>query len=289
MAVSPINHQKTVEQIIEESSKSTGTRNTGELGKDDFLNLLITQLRYQDPLNPTEDKEFIGQMAQFSSLEQMKNMNSSFSSVKAFNLIGKNVTALITDAKNNTKVVEGEVTSVKIKSGEAFVVVRDQDIPVDKITDVTESTNSLGENIASYTNLIGFDASGVVYDPSNGNIVGVNGVVTEIEKGVYEDYAVMDGVRVTISDINNNVKSSDPNYKKNYLAAHKGEVDSVYVEDRSRNVKVPVEAVLRDYNITPDGNITATLDKLRVPVESISNIKPVQQENLSTPDTSTLL
>lgn len=278
MAVNSISHQKTIQQIIDESSKSTSNRETGELGKDDFLNLLVTQLRYQDPLNPTEDKEFIGQMAQFSSLEQMQNMNSSFSSVKAFNLIGKSVTATITDEKNNTKTVEGEVTSVKMKSGEAFVVIKGQDISIDKITDVMDNTYSTGASIASYTNLIGFDAGGAVYDSNTGDLVGVNGEVKEIVKGVYEDYALMDGVKVTISDINSGTTSSDPNYRKNYLEAHKGEAVSVYIADRSRNVKVPVEAVLKDYNITPDGNITATLDKLSVPVESICNIKPAQQE-----------
>ena len=49
----------------------------GEMGKDDFLKLLVGQLSHQDPMNPMEDKDFMGQMAQFTSVEQLSNMAAS--------------------------------------------------------------------------------------------------------------------------------------------------------------------------------------------------------------------
>ena len=70
-----------------------------DMGKDEFLKILITQLQNQDPSSPMEDKEFITQMAQFSSLEQTTNLNQSFSNLatqltgnQAVSLLGKNVT-----------------------------------------------------------------------------------------------------------------------------------------------------------------------------------------------------
>jgi len=72
-----------------------------EMGKDDFMKILITQLSHQDPTKPMEDKEFIAQMAQFSSLEQMTNMNKQFTAMaeklnssQAVNVLGKNVELL---------------------------------------------------------------------------------------------------------------------------------------------------------------------------------------------------
>ena len=69
-----------------------------ELGKDDFLKLLLAQLANQDPTSPMENTQFIAQMAQFSSLEQMTNMSTEFTklanmlnSSEAVNVIGKTV------------------------------------------------------------------------------------------------------------------------------------------------------------------------------------------------------
>jgi len=77
----------------------TGARQGKQvLDKDDFLKILVTQLSHQDPTQPMEDREFIAQMAQFSTLEQMTNLNREFSQVmklmaasQAVNLLGKNV------------------------------------------------------------------------------------------------------------------------------------------------------------------------------------------------------
>lgn len=62
----------------QEKERITGKSSSNDLDKDAFLRLLTTQLANQDPLNPIEDREFIAQLAQFSSLEQMQNLNKTF-------------------------------------------------------------------------------------------------------------------------------------------------------------------------------------------------------------------
>lgn len=75
--------EKTMTQLqvdsINKSLAVNGRTPKTELGKDDFLQLLIAQLSHQDPTAPMQDTQFIAQMAQFSSLEQMTNMSSGFS------------------------------------------------------------------------------------------------------------------------------------------------------------------------------------------------------------------
>lgn len=92
-----------------------GRKVSNTLGKEDFLRLLVVQLENQDPTKPLEDKEFISQMAQFSSLEQMTAMNKTLSSLisnfklnLSYSLLGKQVDVLdsATGEKNSGVVSE---------------------------------------------------------------------------------------------------------------------------------------------------------------------------------------
>ena len=99
-----------------------------ELGKEDFLKLLVAQMQYQDPLNPMEGIEFTQQLAEFTSLEQLYNVNSNLSGInaaitaqnnfQAINLVGKNVTA----EGSVFSVTDGESTGVKLTLDESATV-----------------------------------------------------------------------------------------------------------------------------------------------------------------------
>src|SRR5438067_783546 len=93
----------TIDTSLSLPKQTTEVRNTGDnLGKDDFLKLLITQLQNQDPSSPMDNSQFIAQMATFSTLEQMVNIGSKLDQILANNsqnslasgseLIGKQVT-----------------------------------------------------------------------------------------------------------------------------------------------------------------------------------------------------
>lgn len=93
--------------LLSTSSAAKGSPSSAILGKDDFLTLLITQLKYQDPMNPLDGTEFAAQLAQFSTVEQLANMNDtleasvttnqlmaqSIGNTLATTLIGKDVKA----------------------------------------------------------------------------------------------------------------------------------------------------------------------------------------------------
>ena len=137
------------------TSTSTSTSSSTALNKDAFLQLLVTQMQYQDPLDPQDNSEYLSQLAQFSSLEQMTNVASALSGVSTLvnnidtsllvgqlsNMIGKDVQwtttttdtdssgKAITDSNGKTKTTttkyEGTVTGVSISDGTPTLMVKD--------------------------------------------------------------------------------------------------------------------------------------------------------------------
>lgn len=104
-----------VDMQVNSMNAALGKREAKDvMDKDDFLKILITQLTHQDPTEPMKDKEFIAQMAQFSTLEQMSNMSQGFSKLsnllnsgQAMSLLGKSV-----EVADNGTLVKGVVEEI---------------------------------------------------------------------------------------------------------------------------------------------------------------------------------
>ena len=119
------------------NTSTTATKDATSMGKDDFLRLLMTQMQNQDPTKPMDDSQTMAQLAQFSSLEQMQNLNTSSIANQATNMIGKTVTW--TDKDN--VVQTGEVSAVKLVKGETPALqVGSLSVAVDQVTQVSSTT-----------------------------------------------------------------------------------------------------------------------------------------------------
>ncbi|MDQ7800681.1 MAG: flagellar hook assembly protein FlgD [Armatimonadota bacterium] len=125
-----------VQQVQAGGQAAAGPR---VLGKDDFLKLLVAQLRHQDPLQPVSDREFVAQLAQFSALEQMTNVSQAVlelarrqEAAAAFGLVGRRVKVQAEDGST----VEGTVSSVRRRDGTFVLVVGDRAYTLDQLVEV---------------------------------------------------------------------------------------------------------------------------------------------------------
>lgn len=133
-----------IQEVLNTVNSNTSTTKTSDtsntLGKDAFLQLLVTQMKYQDPLNPSTDAEYIAQLATFSQLEQLQNLNSTNTNAQALTLVGKTVTIKTSDSSNNEKYVSGVVDYVTMSNGEAKISVNDTLYSVSQIYEVYDDT-----------------------------------------------------------------------------------------------------------------------------------------------------
>jgi flagellar basal-body rod modification protein FlgD len=110
---------------------------SSQLGRDQFMRLLVTQMRNQNPLDPIKDAEFIAQLAQFSSLEGIERLNANFSDMLALqqltqgaNLVGRTVIYQRSDSLTPER---GVVDGVSVQSGQIELVIHGTFVPLDQV------------------------------------------------------------------------------------------------------------------------------------------------------------
>jgi len=123
------------------STSASNLKQTAGLDKNDFLQLLITQLKSQDPLTPQDPSQFVSQLAQITQVEQTYNINSNlqnllssqnnFTSLSAMSLIGKNIT---------TAELSAQVTGVNLEGDSPVLTVNGTDVPITSVLEVKEGS-----------------------------------------------------------------------------------------------------------------------------------------------------
>ena len=138
--VQPVENGKIVETASQNSLKNKSTSSSSGMDKDAFLQLLVAQMQYQDPLEPTSNTEFISQYAQFSQVEQMQNMAASTELSRASALVGQQVYIKTTDSSGNTQYKEGQVDYVVYENGKAYLSIEESLYSLDDLDTVLDKT-----------------------------------------------------------------------------------------------------------------------------------------------------
>lgn len=120
----------------------------GALDKDAFLQLLVAQMKYQDPLEPTSNTEYISQLATFSELEEMQNVSASMDMSRANALVGQYVFMNVTDSNGKTTYPEGQVDYVVYQGGKIFLSVNEQLYNIDDLDTVADPEYLLATRLA---------------------------------------------------------------------------------------------------------------------------------------------
>jgi len=124
--VAGVEDGKIIESASQSSLKNTSKSANNDMDKDAFLQLLVAQMKYQDPLQPTSNTEYISQYAQFSQVEQMQNMSSSMDLQRASALVGEEVYIKTTTSSGETKYVQGKVDYVVYENNKAYLSINEE-------------------------------------------------------------------------------------------------------------------------------------------------------------------
>ncbi len=147
---SVLNGQVTNATSTTGSSSTKESKDSSSLDKQAFLQLLVAQMKYQDPLQPTDNTEYVSQLAQFSSLEAMNNVSDTMNLQRATELVGKNVTVKTTNETTGvTTEVTGTVDYVTHSGNKTYITIDGNQYNVDDVSQVWDSTYLEADTVAS--------------------------------------------------------------------------------------------------------------------------------------------
>ena len=136
--IAPVKDGKVVETTSQNSLKNKTTESNNGMDKDAFLQLLVAQMQYQDPLEPTSNTEYVAQYAQFSQVEQMQNMAASTDLYRASSLVGEEVYIKTTASNGETKYVKGKVDYVVYENNKAYLSIDESLYSLDDLDTVVD-------------------------------------------------------------------------------------------------------------------------------------------------------
>lgn len=136
-----------------QAAQEKGTGIASKMGADEFMNLMLKQLQYQDPLEPVSNTEWIAQQAQFSQLSATQDMSENLATnnsiMQTLSLVGKEVSLI--DPDNATKTITGVVSEAKFSSDGASIIVNSKEYPISLVKSVRPITTT-GTNTGTNTN-----------------------------------------------------------------------------------------------------------------------------------------
>ena len=138
-AIAQVKDGKIIESNSAASIADSVKKNGSTMDKEAFLNLLVAQMKYQDPLEPTSNTEFVSQYAQFSALEQMQNMCATLELSRASTLVGQTVSVNTTDSTGKTTTIQGMVDYVVYENNKAYVSIEGNLYALDDVYGVADT------------------------------------------------------------------------------------------------------------------------------------------------------
>ncbi len=148
----------TTPSITDQYAPPTTKPANKSLGKDEFMALLIAQLKNQDPTAPIENVEMIAQMTQFATMESINSMGVTMMQSQAYSMIGKGIVGVLRNPETGeTTEVIGTVDGAGIEAGKPYVIVGDAQVNVEDILQVFDKSIITGnsEGILAATSMVG--------------------------------------------------------------------------------------------------------------------------------------